>query len=122
LLDPARPRYGPRAPRPSTLEPYKPYVAERLQAEVWNARVLLRELRERGYAGGYTILTDYLRPQRRAAWTVAVRRFETPPGHQAQVDWGHLGVLEQEAARQKVWGFVMTLGYSRAMAIDVALD
>ncbi len=53
---------------------------------------------------------------------MVVRRFETPPGHQAQVDWGQLGVLEQEAERQKVWGFVFTLGYSRAMAIDVALD
>ncbi len=109
-------------PRPSKLEPYKPYLGERLQAGVWNARVLLRELRERGYAGGYTILTDFLRPQRQAAWTVAVRRFETPAGHQAQVDWGQLGVLEQEAVRQKVWGFVFTLGFSRAMMVDVALD
>jgi len=31
---------------------------------------------ERGYGGGYTILTDYLRPQREAARQVAVRRFE----------------------------------------------
>jgi len=122
LLHPERPRYGPRTPRPSKLEPYKPFMAERLQAGVWNARVLLRELRARGYAGGYTILTDYLRPQRQAAWAVAVRRFETPPGQQAQVDWGHLGTLEQETARQKLWGFVFTLGYSRAMMVDVALD
>jgi len=47
--------------------------------------VLLRELRERGYAGSYTILTDWLRPQRESARVVAVRRFETPIGHQAQV-------------------------------------
>jgi transposase len=122
LRDTGRPRYGPRPPRPSKLTPYTPYLAERLQAGVWNARVLLRELQERGYAGGYTILKDYLRPQRQAARTVAVRRFETPPGHQAQVDWGLLGVLEQEAERQKVWGFAFTLGYSRAMVIDIALD
>jgi transposase len=122
LRDTGRPRYGPRPPRPSKRTPYTPYLAERLQAGVWNARVLLRELQERGYAGGYTILKDYLRPQRQAARTVAVRRFETPPGHQAQVDWGLLGVLEQEAERQKVWGFAFTLGYSRAMVIDIALD
>lgn len=122
LQHPERPRYGPRTSRPSKLESYKPYVAERLGAGVWNARVLLRELRARGYAGGYTILTDYLRPQRQAAWAVAVRRFETPPGQQAQVDWGQLGTLEEEAMRRKVWGFVFTLGYSRAMTIDVALD
>jgi hypothetical protein len=33
-------------------------LEERLRAGVWNARALLRELRERNHAGGYTILTD----------------------------------------------------------------
>jgi hypothetical protein len=37
--------------------------------------LLMRELRERGYGGGYMILTDWLRPQREAARAVAVRRF-----------------------------------------------
>ena len=45
------------------VEPFKAYLAERLQAGVWNARVLLRELRSHKYKGGYTILTDRLRPQ-----------------------------------------------------------
>jgi len=63
VLHSGRPRYRPRAPRASRLESYKPYVTERLQAGVWNARVLLRELRERGHGGGYTILKDYLRSQ-----------------------------------------------------------
>jgi transposase len=47
----AAPTYGPREPRPSKLDRFKPYIEERLKAVVWNARVLLRELRERGYAG-----------------------------------------------------------------------
>ena len=33
---------------------------------MWNAQVLLRELRQRGYGGGYTILKDWLQPQRAA--------------------------------------------------------
>jgi len=90
-----------------------PYLEERCKAGVWNGVVLLRELRERGYSGSYTILTDYLRPQREAARQTAVRRFETAPGVQAQVDWGHLGYLEDEAGEQAVSGFVFTLGYSR---------
>jgi transposase len=69
-------------------------LAERLGAAVWNARVLWRELRQRGYAGGYTILTDWLRPQREAGRVAAVRRFETPPGQQVPVDWGHVGDVE----------------------------
>jgi transposase len=76
---------------------------ERLKAGVWNARVLLRELRSRNYTGGYTILTDWLRPQREAAHVVAVRRFETPPGKQAQVDWGHLGSLADESDEHALW-------------------
>jgi transposase len=116
------PVYGPRAARANKLDPFKPYLGERLQAGVWNAVVLLRELRERSYTGGYTILTDWLRPQRTSARTVAVRRFETPPGKQAQVDWGHLGTLEVDGQERKLWGFTFTLGYSRMMMAEAALD
>ena len=117
----AKPEYGPRPKPPSILDPHKTYVAERLLAGVWNASVLLRELRERGYPGGYTILTDWLRPQRQAASTVAVRRFETPPGQQAQVDWGHLGTILMDGKEHKLWGFTLTLGYSRMMMAGCAI-
>jgi transposase len=80
LIVPEVPVYGPRTAQPSKLDQFKSYLKDRMQAGVWNAHVLLRELRQRGYGGGYTILTDWLRPQRGAAWVVAVRRFETPPG------------------------------------------
>lgn len=116
------PVYGPREKQPGKLEGFKPYMEERMRAGVWNARVLLRELRERGYSGGYTLLTDWLRPQRESARTVAVRRFETPPGKQAQVDWGHLGTLEINGEERKLWGFTFTLGYSRKMMAEAAVD
>jgi transposase len=83
----ARPQYGPRASQPGKLDRYEAYLQERLAAGVWNAAVLLRELRGQGYTGGYTILKDWLQPQRESARVVAVRRFETPAGKQAQVDW-----------------------------------
>src|SRR5262245_12730996 len=66
------PTDGPRAPRPRILDPFRPYIDQRLAAGVWNGAVLLRELRERGYGGGYTVVTDYLRPLRKAAQRVAV--------------------------------------------------
>lgn len=116
------PRYGPRAPRPSKLDPFKPYIEGRLQAGVWNAEVLLRELRQQGYTGGYTLVKDYLQPQRQASHEVAVRRFETPPGHQAQLDWGELGHLETPEGRRVLYGLVCTLGHSRAMFAEVATD
>ncbi len=59
LLNPEGiPEYPARPTPSSKLDTYKPYVEDWLKAGVWNARVLLRELRERGYSGGYTILTD----------------------------------------------------------------
>jgi transposase len=121
LAAPDTPRYGPREPRPTKLDAFHGYLEGRLQAGVWNARVLLRELQERGYAGGYTVLKDYLQPQRREAAVVAVRRFETPPGHQAQMDWGHLGTVQEAGRTRTLYGFVLTLGHSRAMYADLAL-
>jgi hypothetical protein len=53
---------------------------------------------------------------------VAVRRFETPAGYQAQVDWGDLGVLEAGGERKRLSGFVLTLCHSRAMFCAVAAD
>lgn len=123
LLEPdARPVYGPRAAAASRLAPFEGYLEERLKAGVWNARVLFRELRSRNYTGGYTILTDWLRPQREAAYGIAVRRFETPAGKQAQADWGHLGSVSDEGRKQQLWGFTMTLGYSRKLMAEAVTD
>ena len=53
LLKPdGTPAYGPRTTMPGKLDPFKASLQDRLNAGVWNACVLLRELRERGYAGG----------------------------------------------------------------------
>jgi transposase len=122
LAQPATPRYGPRTPRPTKLDAFDAYLQGRLQQGVWNATVLLREIQEQGYTGGYTLLKDYLQPRRREAAVLAVRRFETPPGHQAQMDWGHLGTVQSERGTQMLYGFVLTLGHSRAMYADLATD
>jgi transposase len=116
------PRFGPRQPRPSQLDRFRPYIDERLRAGVWNAVVLLGELRRRGYSGGYTILKDYLQPLRESARSVAVRRFETPAGKQAQLDWGYLGEIEDNGRKRKLWVFVLTLGHSRAMMAAATTD
>jgi transposase len=118
----AVPIYESRPASPSILDEFKPYLNERLNVGVWNAKVLLRELRQRNYTGGYTILTDWLRLLRQAVAVVAVRRFETSPGEQVQADWGHLGSITSEAGEQQLWGFTMTHGYSRKMTAEAATD
>lgn len=116
------PRYKPRPGKPSLLDPFKAYIEERLAAAVWNAAVLTCGLRGRGYLGGYSTLKEYLQPKREASRTAAVRRFETPPGRQAQVDWGYLGTLTVNGERHRLSGFTFTLGYSRMMVAEAALD
>jgi transposase len=78
LLKPEQPQYPARPATTSKLEPFKSYLTERLKAGVWNAQVLLRELHERNYEGGYTILKDWLQPQRESAKVVAVRQCHNP--------------------------------------------
>ena len=76
---------------------------------------LWREVKERGYAGGYSVLRDCvrdLRPPRTAGFEV---RFETLPGEQAQVDFAHFEVefADDPGVKRVVWLFSMVLGYSR---------
>jgi len=50
------------------------------------------------------------------------KTFETPLGKQAQVDWGHLGTIEMDGRQRALNGFAFTLGYSRTMMAEAALD
>lgn len=105
------PTYRQRTPRPCKLDPFKAYLQERVQSAHphWiPATVLLREIRELGYAGGISQLKRYLAPlkQREAEPVV---RFETPIGKQMQADFTTI-----RRGRAPLKAFVATLGYSRA--------
>ena len=73
LGDPQVPKPKARPKRGSKLDPHRPYLKRRLADGVQNAVVLLRELRARGYTGGYSILKDYLQPfrSRHSRWGAA---------------------------------------------------
>jgi transposase len=98
--------------RKSKLDPYKPQIDQLLSEGVWNAVVILREIQATGYAGGDTILRDYIAPKRALRQSKATVRFETPPGRQMQSDWGEI-VSEIAGEETKVCVIVNTLGYSR---------
>jgi transposase len=110
------PAYQKRASRPRMMDSFVPYLRQRVaEFPTLTGRRLWRELRERGYAGGYTAVTDYLRelrPPRIGGFEV---RFETPPGEQAQVDFAQFEVTftDEPGVRRIVWLFSMVLGYSR---------
>jgi len=110
------PGYGPRERRKRLLDPFILYLRERVTAYPGlTGRRLWRELRDQGYAGGYTAVTDKLREIRPGLPPAFEIRFETPPGEQAQVDLARFEVefTDEPGAMRIVWLFSMVLGHSR---------
>ena len=110
------PAYGPRPPRERLIDPFADYLRERVTSYPdLSGRRLLREVRDLGYTGCYSRVTDLLRgvrPPRRARFE---RRFETPPGRQAQVDFAQFRVefADEPGVTRVVWLFSLVLGHSR---------
>src|SRR5581483_2808660 len=112
------PKAKPRPPRATKLDPYKPYVGERLAEGMDNCVVLLRELQERGYPGSISPLKAFVRPYRARAHPPVTMRFETAPAEQAQVDFGCFTYHTPEGARRQISAFVMVLSWSRALYVE----
>jgi transposase len=112
------PVYGPRKPRTTQLQQFERYLRERIAAfPQLTGRRLHRELRDLGYTGGYTILTEFLRDIRPPAAPEFEVRFETPPGRQAQVDFAHFRTVftDEPGAERIIWLFSLVLGHSRML-------
>ena len=110
------PSYGPRPPQPRSTDPFLSYLHERLAAYPSLTAVRLwRELRERGYAGGYTAVKRTVREIRPEPIKRFEVRFETPPGEQAQVDLARFEVAftDEPGVTRIVWLFSLVLGHSR---------
>jgi transposase len=118
LRTPGLPAMKPRPPQPSKLDAFREHIHRRLADGLENCVVLLRELRAQGYTGGYSVLKDYVRPRRLRRAVKATMRFETKPGEQAQVDFGHFAFLTPSGQRQWLWGFVMVLAWSRLLYVE----
>jgi transposase len=119
----AEPRYRPRlqAPRTSKLDPYKAQIRQWLEAHPYSAQQVFQRLREAGYAGGLTIVKDYVhlvRPRRAPAFLTLT----FAPGECAQVDWGCFGSVPVGNTRRKLSFFVMVLCYSRLLYVQFTLS
>jgi transposase len=114
------PEKKPRKPRGSKLDPFKPFLKERLQEGIYNCEVLYELLKDRGYTGGRTILKDYVKNFRPPKQVPAVLRYETQPGEYAQVDWGLCEYVDPEGTIRRAPVFVLVLGYSRTTYIEFA--
>jgi transposase len=114
---------GRRAPKGSLIDPHREFLVSRLgeHPELTSTRLLL-ELRDRGYAGGVSVVRRYVAKIRAPRQRKAYLRVETDPGEQAQVDWGSFGQIRIGATQRPLSAFAMVLSWSRMLFIDFSLD
>jgi transposase len=119
----SQPRFSQRksSPRSSKLDPFKADIARMLETHPYTARQVLQRIREQGFAGGYSIVKDYvssIRPQRSPAYlTLAFA-----PGECAQVDWGSFGSVAVGNTYRRLSFFVMVLCYSRMLYLEFTVS
>jgi transposase len=106
----------------SSVEPYRQVVTKLCQEGVEVAAIHQR-LKERGYTGSYSSVYRFVRHLEPRTPDVTVR-VETPPGEEAQVDFGYAGrMIDPETGElRKTWVFVMTLSWSRHQYVEFVFD
>jgi len=118
-LVPARPQ---RTRRRHRLGPYVEYLRKRIEQGVLNASKLYDEIKAQGYEGCPGHVRDFVAPLRPPRPSAATVRFETEPGEQAQVDWACFGTLEHQGQQRRLYAFLMTLAWSRAMYLEFTVS
>jgi len=117
LRDPAPPKA--LRPRPSKLDPFRSQIGQFLEIDpAVSGQVILQRLRALGFAGGYTILKDYLRTVRAPRKKAAFIRFESAPGEQCQVDWGHFGAIPYGNTARKLYCLGVIESHSRMLYLE----
>jgi transposase len=109
-----------RRPAGSQLEPFKDAIADMLLEDDGAPATVIRErLQRRGYAGGITILKDYLRELRPLYRQRDYQRTVYAPGEILQADWWDTGLAVPVGKGQarRAYGFVTTLPFSAAHSV-----
>ena len=105
--------------RPSKLDPFREDIKEMVdQYPRVKVPVVLREISGKGFDGEITIIREYLRALRyNAGGKQAFIRFESQPGQQIQIDWGHFGSLVYEGTSRKLYALAVIESHSRRLYV-----
>ena len=121
----ARPQAGARdgrADKPFAAAPWAEAIASWMQAAEagggMNGRALYEWLvAEHGYGGSYKAVQRYVRAHYGRPAVRVRRRVETPPGAQAQADWGEFPGVDVGDGAMTLHAFHLVLSHSRMEAI-----
>jgi transposase len=106
--------------RSSKLKPYHDLIDELLTEDPKvKATVILQRISAVGFDGEITILRDYLIKKRgQAKYRQAFIRFESEPGKQMQIDWGHFDSLTYGDSKRKLYALAVIESYSRMLYVE----
>lgn len=108
-----------RAARKSKLDQYIAMIEEMVdECPDVKAPVVLQRISAKGFDGQITIVRDFLRQLRgRRKTRQPFIRFETKPGEQVQVDWGHFPGISYDGCTRKLYALAVVEGYSRMLYV-----
>lgn len=105
--------------RSCKIDPYKDYIEQRLQQyPLLSITRIYQEICEQGYPGKPTMVRDFINGIRDEKEYLAVKRFETLPAQQVQIDWATMGTIIEKGEEKGLYCFVMVLGYSRMRYVE----
>jgi transposase len=109
------------------IEAHRDYIATQLRVGVTAATIHQRLVDEHGLTASVASLRRWVRanlPEEARRGQVTVLRDCPPPGSEAQIDYGRLGMWLDPATgrRRTVWAFVMVLPCSRHMFVRPTLS
>lgn len=106
--------------RKSILEPFFEYIRNRNEVGL-SAHLIHQEIIKIGYQGSYDPVQRYVKTLKDKE-TVSKKmtiRFETGPGHQAQLDWGYCGhSIDKKGKVKPIYVFAYLLGFSRFCYVE----
>jgi len=106
--------------RCSKLDPFRELIDQFLEQEPEvKAPVVLQRIQTKGFDGGITIVREYIQRKRESLKKrEPFIRFESLPGQQMQIDWGHFGSLSYKDTRRKLYALAVTECYSRMLYVE----
>lgn len=110
----------PQIQRGSKLDAFKEEIARLLEIDPRaSAEVIRQRIAAKGFEGGKSIVKDYLRTIRDIhKKKQPFIRFESAPGEQCQIDWGHFGSITYGNTTRKLYCLALIECHSRMLYLE----